>query len=103
MTKAIQLTDEQYAALQAGESITIESPKRTMTYTVERPEPMLTYPKKYQEYCVPVISNTYLASKYKWHGDFFDLLMFNRGLCYETEEEAIAAVNAMVGEVSDEC
>jgi len=37
------------------------------------------------------------ATTASWSADDFELWQFNRGLCYATKEEAVAAAKAMVG------
>jgi len=131
MSKTIQISDAQYDALQAGESITIsagddvwfdrtlrkseclesfvgwmpclppeppEPPKRMMEYTVRRPEPMLEHPEYGQEYWLadPCHKNWGFAEE--WRKTSIDKRFFNRGLCYSTKEEAVAAAKAMVGD-----
>jgi len=101
MSKTIQLSDAQYAALQAGESITISAmtpPKpRTMKYTVERPEPMREHPEKGQRYWAADPTRKCWATIASWSAQDFDLRQFNRGLVYATQEEAVAAAKAMLG------
>jgi len=69
----------------------------TMKYTVERPEPMLEHPEMYQCYWFADPTSEDWAECPTWDRARFDLLMFNRGLCYATKEEAAAAAKAMVG------
>jgi len=68
-----------------------------MTYTVERPEPMLEHPEMSQRYWVAVPTTRHWTTDAIWGGDDFDLHIFNRGLVYSTEEDAVAAAKAMVG------
>jgi len=74
-----------------------EPPKRTMKYTVERPKPMPEHPKMGQVYWVVSLGSPRWASRVEWINDVVERRHFNRGLCYVTEEEAVAAAKAMVG------
>jgi hypothetical protein len=71
---------------------------RTMKYTVERTEPMLDHPEVGQEFWIPNPASPSWAVDYKWVEDDIYLSKFNLGLCYATEEEAVAAAKAMVGD-----
>lgn len=82
-TNTIQLTDEQYAALQKGESITIEPPKK-------KPEvhPLLWVPKIGEDYC-------YLSAdrigKDVFNSDNFDNRVIECQQIFKTEAEASKA------------
>jgi len=70
---------------------------RTMTYTVERPEPMREHPERGQRYWSADPTRQFWATVASWSADDFDLRQFNRGFVYATEEEAVVAAKAMVG------
>jgi len=70
---------------------------RTMTYTVERPEPMLERPEVGQEYWLADPINRLWRTGWTWTNSPDDERAFNSGLVYAIEEEAIAAAKAMVG------
>jgi hypothetical protein len=70
---------------------------RTMTYTVERPEPMLVPPEIGQDYWIADAGHPHWATKATWRNNDMHKRHFIRGLCYATEEEAVAAAKAMAG------
>lgn len=70
----------------------------TMKYSVERPKPMLERPNVGDEYFIPAFLGKDWSCSYLWLDEEFHFDLFNRGLCYATREEAVAAAKAMVGD-----
>ena len=69
---------------------------RTLTYTVTIPEPMREAPKDGNEYYVPCQLAPALGGSFEWYNGDLDKLYLKRGLCFATEEDAIAAAKAMM-------
>ena len=69
---------------------------RTLTYTVTIPEPLREAPKNGSEYYVPCELSPALWGSFEWYNGDLDKLYLKRGLCFSTEEDAIAAAKAML-------
>ena len=69
---------------------------RTLTYTVTMPEPLREAPEIGKTYWLAEPWVESLAHEYEWSGDRADSLCLNRGLCFATKEDAIAAAIAML-------
>ena len=69
---------------------------RTLTYTVTVPEPMRETPEEDERYYFPSLSAKDFYSWNTWDGDDMDDRLYERGLCFATEEDAIAAAKAML-------
>ena len=70
---------------------------RTLTYTVTIPEPLREAPEIGTEYWLAeLVFVESFASRFKWQGSVNDMLWLKRGLCFATEEAAIAAAKAMI-------
>lgn len=69
---------------------------RTMTYTVTIPEPMRDAPEVGEKYYVADPKTRGFYGWPYWHGDEIDFAWLERGLCFATKEDAIAAAKAMI-------
>ena len=70
---------------------------RTLTYTVTIPEPLRKAPEIGTEYWLAeLVFVESFASRFKWQGYVNDMFWLKRGLCFATEEAAIAAAKAML-------
>ena len=69
---------------------------RTLTYTVTMPEPMREAPEVGKTYWLAEPWAESLAHEYEWAGGPQDYRLLNRGLCFATKEDAIAAAIAML-------
>ena len=69
---------------------------RTMTYTVTIPEPLREAPEVGTIVYIPTPLAEELASMYGWSGSKPEERVLNRGLCFATREDAIAAAKAML-------
>lgn len=70
------------------------------THTVngfEVPPPMVETPKYMDGYSYPVLDDKWLAISNTWHGMSLDIRVFDRGLCFETVEDARKNALAMLG------
>ena len=67
-----------------------------MTYTVTMPKPIQKAPDIGAVVYIPTPLAEELASVYVWYGFSQDNLLLKRGLCFATEEDAIAAAKAMM-------
>ena len=69
---------------------------RTLTYTVTMPEPMREAPQLDTEYyLVSLFEPMYFEVAY-WEDCHGERMLLKRGLCFKTEEDAIAAAKAMM-------
>ena len=68
---------------------------KTLTYTVTIPEPLREAPELLGRYWLVQMSGGYCTKMY-WHGREWELWRLKRGLCFATEEDAIAAAIAML-------
>ena len=69
---------------------------RTLTYTVTIPEPMREAPQLDTEYyLVSLFEPRYFEVAY-WGDCHGERMLLKRGLCFKTEEDAIAAAKAML-------
>ena len=71
-------------------------PRTLMTYTVTIPEPMREAPEVGKTYWLAEPWAESLAHEYEWAGGPQDYRLLNRGLCFATKEDAIAAAKAMI-------
>ena len=69
---------------------------RKLTYTVTIPEPLREAPHDGKVYFVPNIASTRFYFATCWDGGCVDNFMLERGLCFATKEDAIAAAIAML-------
>ena len=69
---------------------------RTLTYTVTIPEPLREAPEVGKTYWLAESWVESLAHEYEWSGDRADGICLKRGLCFATQEDAIAAAKAMM-------
>ena len=70
---------------------------KTLTYTVTIPEPLREAPKEGEKYYYSDPTEKDFYRRNLWDGgDSFDLRFLNRGLCFATKEDAIAAAKAMM-------
>lgn len=69
---------------------------RTLTYTVTIPEPLREAPEADQRYFIALPESWSYFSESRWHGDSLECEWLNRGLCFATAEDAIAAAKAML-------
>ena len=70
---------------------------RTLTYTVTIPEPLRGAPEVAGTIVyIPTPLDKELASVYCWYGSPQDERLLNRGLCFATKEDAVAAAKAMM-------
>ena len=69
---------------------------RTLTYTVTIPEPLRNAPHDGKVYFVPNIASNRFYFDTSWDGDCVDNFRLERGLCFATKEDAIAAAKAMM-------
>ena len=69
---------------------------KTLTYTVTIPEPLREAPEVGTIIYIPTPLDEELASLYGWYGNQQDERLLNRGLCFATGEDAIAAAKAML-------
>ena len=69
---------------------------RMTTYTVTMPEPLRRAPKDGDGYYVPCQLAPALWGSFEWYNGDLDKLYLKRGLCFATEEDAIAAAKAMM-------
>ena len=69
---------------------------RTLTYTVTIPEPLREAPGVGEAYYVAAPDAAGFCIEYVWTGRGTDIQGFKRGLCFATEEAAIAAAKAMI-------
>ena len=69
---------------------------RTMTYTVTIPEPLREAPEVGKTYWLAEPWAESLAHEYGWAGGPQDYRLLNRGLCFATKEDAVAAAKAML-------
>ena len=67
-----------------------------MTYTVTMPKPIQKAPDIGAVVYIPTPLAEELASMYGWYGVPQDNRLLKRGLCFATEEDAIAAAKAML-------
>ena len=68
----------------------------TMTYTVTIPEPMREAPHDGEVYFIPNFARNRFYLNTHWDGDCVDNFRLERGLCFATKEDAIAAAIAML-------
>ena len=68
---------------------------RTMTYKVTIPEPLREVPEMLGRYWLAHLYSEYCIQMY-WHGSEMELRWLKRGLCFATEEDAIAVAKAMM-------
>ena len=69
---------------------------QTLTYTVTMPEPMREAPELDTEYyLVSLFEPRYFEVAY-WEDCHGERMLLKRGLCFKTEEDAIAAAKAML-------
>ena len=68
---------------------------RTMTYTVTIPEPLREAPEMLGRYWLAQLSGEYCIQMY-WYGSELESRCLKSGLCFATEEDAIAAAKAMM-------
>ena len=69
---------------------------RTLTYTITIPEPLREAPEVGEVFYVPAIYAQYFCNAYKWSGCTTDIRFLERGMCFTTKEDAIAAAKAML-------
>ena len=69
---------------------------RTMTYTVTMPEPMREAPEVGSIFYAPAPLSEGLTSMSGWYDGDVDYRLLKRGLCFATQEDAIAAAKAML-------
>ena len=69
---------------------------RTMTYTVTIPEPLRDAPEVDEKFYVADTTMEDLYNWYEWSNSSTEKRLFERGLCFATEEDAIAAAKAMM-------
>ncbi len=69
---------------------------RTLTYTVTIPEPLREAPEVGSIFYAPAPLSEGLTSMSGWHDDDVDYRLLKRGLCFATQEDAIAAAKAML-------
>ena len=69
---------------------------RTLTYTVTIPEPLREAPEVGTIVYIPTPLAEELAAMYGWYGSKPDERLLNRGMCFATKEDAIAAAKAML-------
>ena len=69
---------------------------RTLTYTVTMPEPLREAPEVGKTFWLAEPWTESLAHEYEWVGHASAIRCINRGLCFATKEDAIAAAKAML-------
>lgn len=69
---------------------------KTLTYTVTIPEPMREAPEVGSIFYAPAPLSEGLTSMSGWYDDDVDYRLLKRGLCFATQEDAIAAAKAML-------
>ena len=69
---------------------------RTLTYSVTIPEPLRNAPKVGETYYASSLPTEDFYIAYEWLGHMTDRRWLKRGLCFKTEEDAIAAAKAML-------
>ena len=69
---------------------------RTLTYSVTIPEPLREAPHDGKVCFVPNIASNRFYFNTSWDGDCVDNFRLERGLCFATKEDAIAAAIAML-------
>ena len=69
---------------------------RTLTYTVTIPEPMQEAPEVGSIFYAPAPLSEGLTSMSGWYDGDVDYRLLKRGLCFATQEDAIAAAKAML-------
>ena len=69
---------------------------RTLTYSVTIPEPLREAPHDGKVYFVPNVASNRFYFDTRWDGDCVDNFRLERGLCFATKEDAIAAAKAML-------
>ena len=79
-----------------GEEYEYRRKPRTLTYTVTMPEPMREAPQLDTEYyLVSLFEPMYFEVAY-WEDCHGERMLLKRGLCFKTEEDAIAAAKAIL-------
>lgn len=68
----------------------------TLTYTITIPEPLREVPDVDRHYFIASPESWSYFSESRWHGDLFESVHLERGLCFATREDAIAAAKAML-------
>lgn len=68
----------------------------TLTYTVTIPEPLREAPEVGSIFYAPTPLSEGLTAMRGWYGDDVDYRRLKRGLCFATQEDAIAAAKAMM-------
>ena len=79
-----------------GEEYEYRRKPRTLTYSVAMPEPLREAPEVGKTYWLAESWVESLAHEYEWSGDRADGICLKRGLCFATQEDAIAAAKAMM-------
>ena len=69
---------------------------KTMTYTITIPEPMREAPPLDTEYYIVSLFEPNNFDIAYWGGFHAEHMLLKRGLCFKTEEDAIAAAKAML-------
>ena len=69
---------------------------RTRTYTITIPEPMREAPPLDTEYYIVSLFEPNNFDIAYWGGCYGEHMLLKRGLCFKTEEDAIAAAKAML-------
>lgn len=73
------------------------APRTRIINGVEVPEPMDKEPESGTQYFVESISSDGFARSFLWTGTSYDIMRFERGQCYESEEAATANCKARYG------
>ena len=79
-----------------GEEYEYRRKPRTLTYSVTIPEPLRNAPEVGSIFYAPAPLSEGLTSMGGWYGDDVDYRLLKRGLCFATQEDAIAAAKAML-------
>ena len=70
--------------------------QHTLTYSVTIPEPMREAPPLGTEYYIVSLFKPQNFDIAYWGGCYGEHMLLKRGLCFKTEEDAIAAAKAMI-------
>ena len=79
-----------------GEEYEYRRKPRTLTYSVTMPEPLREAPEVGKTYWLAEPWVESLAHEYEWTEHASDIRCLNRGLCFSTKEDAVAAAKAMM-------